>query len=90
MARHFRQVHPGTDVPKKPTSAEGSRRTYGGQKVCAVCSSRTMRMDLHLVRKHGLVKGSPDYAAKLRAATVPQDASTEGTSDLSEALVEYG
>ena len=48
-------------------------------KVCTVegCPSVTTRMDVHLVRKHKMVKGSEGFKLKMVQATLYEEPETE-------------
>jgi len=81
IRRHLRLCHPDIDQ-----IATKKRRVYE-RKECPKCGIVTVRLDLHLQRVHGLVKGE-----QLRAAvtsSLSRKADTQEMIALGRCLVDY-
>lgn len=63
VSRHVSQCHPFyKPEPKKKVQVRAKKR-------CGLCSAQTTRMDLHLQRIHGFVRGSQGHTDGLSQAT---------------------
>ena len=91
LSRHIKLCHPdASPIPLLPKGRkQEGKRNYKGRLQCSLCSSATIRMDVHLKVVHKLVKGTRTFEEALQEA-VPLMETGQQSEDLNKALVDYG